>query len=87
MVGAARRPARPRRPIHVAGRRPQPSVPLDQQAVAIDAQHAALDLVGAAQAYRGLRAVITLVATQGPPYQKRQPRSRTWMSSIERSFR
>jgi hypothetical protein len=28
--------------------RPEPSAPIDQQAVAVDAQHAALDLVGAA---------------------------------------
>jgi hypothetical protein len=28
--------------------RPEPSTPLDQQAAGIDAQHAALDLVGAA---------------------------------------
>jgi hypothetical protein len=27
--------------------RPQPFAPIDQQAVAVDAQHAALDLVGA----------------------------------------
>jgi hypothetical protein len=28
--------------------RPEPSTPIDQQAVAVNAQHAALDLVGAA---------------------------------------
>jgi hypothetical protein len=51
---AAPRPP-PRHPLEphpdlrpAAPHRPEPSAPIDQQAVAVDAQHAALDLVGTA---------------------------------------